>query len=414
MKTIFKFALHALFAVGFSSSLSGQGWDDPSWTNFITWDFETSAAGVVSPGVPAIPSVFSFLNGTGGTIKSPGIETNGGSDPDGGAFYGSGWSTASSWENVAVDDAHFTFFIQNQCYYDMFVQNLKFRFSTETGGPDRFYVAFSLIESVTDKNDFIVEGLSTDDEIRFENGLYEMPLYAGEILAWGYVPNKKVYIHIYPYHATDPDVELAIDNIEINGVDDFYFHASCGCYQCETTLPVRLTTFESETENGTIQLTWNTESEQLSAYFDVERSTDGREFTRIGTVQAAGVSDSRRTYHFRDLNPGEAITYYRLKQVDLDGSFEYSGIISVSAPNTPESGLIVLGNPVSAGKIKVLVSADYVSANMELVDLHGRKAKVAISSATGNELVIESLHALTPGVYILRSEGLPPVRLLVN
>ena len=86
-------------------------------------------------------------------------------------------------------------------------------------------------------------------------------------------------------------------------------------------LPVELTAFTAVAQGpGTVRLAWATATERNSARFEVERSPDGRGFTRIGTVAAAGSSRRPRTYELLDaqLPVGAARLYYRLKQVDSD------------------------------------------------------------------------------------------------
>lgn len=89
------------------------------------------------------------------------------------------------------------------------------------------------------------------------------------------------------------------------------------------SLPVTLTSFTSSCDNGIPVLSWTTESEQNSNYFEIERSRDGFEWKSVSQVQAAGNSNTIKNYQFYDINSGRFEGYYRLKQVDYDGQFEY-------------------------------------------------------------------------------------------
>ncbi|MGB1217160.1 MAG: T9SS type A sorting domain-containing protein, partial [Saprospiraceae bacterium] len=94
-------------------------------------------------------------------------------------------------------------------------------------------------------------------------------------------------------------------------------------------LPVDLMSFEGEAKEKTNELTWNTASEENTSHFVVERSKDGKEsFEKIGTAEAAGNSVELLSYTFDDEEP-LAISYYRLKMVDFDGTYEYSDVISI-------------------------------------------------------------------------------------
>jgi hypothetical protein len=85
-------------------------------------------------------------------------------------------------------------------------------------------------------------------------------------------------------------------------------------------LPIEITSFEGETQEETNLITWRTVEEVNGSHFEVERSLDGELFSKLGQVAVKG---SNSTYHFVDLEPAQE-AYYRLKLVDLDGSFAYT------------------------------------------------------------------------------------------
>ncbi|HEX2535653.1 MAG TPA: hypothetical protein VHK69_18055, partial [Chitinophagaceae bacterium] len=94
-------------------------------------------------------------------------------------------------------------------------------------------------------------------------------------------------------------------------------------------LPVTFLRFTGAPAAGGIQLQWATATEEQSDRFEVERSADGRSFTQIGSVQAAGSSNLRNDYAFTDNSPLAGTQHYRLKQVDTDGTFSYSSTVTV-------------------------------------------------------------------------------------
>ncbi len=93
-------------------------------------------------------------------------------------------------------------------------------------------------------------------------------------------------------------------------------------------LPVSLLSFKGQNMEGNNVLKWSTATESNNLGFDIERSLDGKNFERIGTVDGGGTSKDVRSYQYVDRHPF-ATTYYRLKQIDLDGTFSYSRIITV-------------------------------------------------------------------------------------
>jgi hypothetical protein len=101
-------------------------------------------------------------------------------------------------------------------------------------------------------------------------------------------------------------------------------------YSSYVVLPVQLTAFSGVMTGGTAVLTWHTSSESNSAHFEIQRSTDGRQFNRIGQVAAAGYSNSGSSYTYND-EPGgnQVIYYYRIRMVDKNGDSRYSAVVAL-------------------------------------------------------------------------------------
>ena len=91
--------------------------------------------------------------------------------------------------------------------------------------------------------------------------------------------------------------------------------------------------YEQSLEGQNLQvgtmLTWSTAFEEDNAIFIVEKSEDGANFGNIGTIEGAGDSEDLKEYNFLDIMATAERTYYRLKQVDEDGSFSYTDVVSV-------------------------------------------------------------------------------------
>lgn len=92
--------------------------------------------------------------------------------------------------------------------------------------------------------------------------------------------------------------------------------------------PVQLINLSAQSNKEIIQLNWSTASEENNDYFDIEWSFDGRNFEKVGTELGAGTSVQRSDYEFNHESPMNGTNYYRLKQVDFNGDFEYSNIVS--------------------------------------------------------------------------------------
>lgn len=135
-----------------------------------------------------------------------------------------------------------------------------------------------------------------------------------------------------------------------------------------TPLPVSLLSFSGKIQSNGVLLNWVTASEQNSSHFDVERSGNGRAFSKIGEVAAAGNSNTRKSYEYLDGAPLPKASWYRLKSVDTDGKSEYSQIL----PITRDAKISSYPNPVS-NQLQLQLSNDW-NGTYELVvfDLSGR------------------------------------------
>lgn len=147
------------------------------------------------------------------------------------------------------------------------------------------------------------------------------------------------------------------------------------CGSLDGALPVALTNFDAATRNKDIALTWATSSELNNHGFEIQRSSDGINFYKLGWVEGAGTVESIMNYGYADSNVRPNVMYYyRLKQMDLDGSFEFSPVISakVSSDKIIDIG-DVYPNPASNGSINLEISTQQTSElTYELINALGQ------------------------------------------
>ncbi len=94
-------------------------------------------------------------------------------------------------------------------------------------------------------------------------------------------------------------------------------------------IPVELTSFAASVINGMIYLNWQTATETNNAGFEIQRSSEKSNWTEIGFVTGNGTTAEIQNYSYTDQKPNNGVNYYRLKQIDYDGSYEYSKVIEV-------------------------------------------------------------------------------------
>ncbi|QEK50246.1 T9SS type A sorting domain-containing protein [Pedobacter aquae] len=147
---------------------------------------------------------------------------------------------------------------------------------------------------------------------------------------------------------------ISLDNISIESV---------------TPLPIQLSSFTAQAIDKTILLNWETLSETNNAFFEIERSIDGKTFTKIGSKDGSGTTTALTKYRFVDENPVPGTNYYRLKQIDFDGKSETSAVKSAIS-NIPFATLSILqgSNLVTAQ----VLSPVKEKAKLSLFDVGGK------------------------------------------
>ncbi len=158
-----------------------------------------------------------------------------------------------------------------------------------------------------------------------------------------------------------------------------------------STLPVSLLSFDALKHGDIIDLSWSTASEINNDYFIVQRSFDNVYFESISTVDGNGNSNVINYYYSEDLAPKKAVNYYRLKQVDYDGSFEYSNVVAVDF--SEESTIKIFPNPTS-GIINIINNSD---AQVSIYSIDGQLLELKKIAANASL----DLSNYPKGVYII-------------
>ncbi len=168
-------------------------------------------------------------------------------------------------------------------------------------------------------------------------------------------------------------------------------------------LPVKLLMFDARPyKDKEVVCNWSTATEENSDYFTVERSVDGINFEKAGTVKAAGNSNEQRNYKFVDTKPYRGVSFYRLTQTDYDGKSETFEKVAVNL-NIPAAPVTVY--PVPA-KEQIVISVD-PNVNLEnavlvVYDLTGRKMitqSIAQLKGLGTNIFTLPLMTLNNGMY---------------
>lgn len=160
-----------------------------------------------------------------------------------------------------------------------------------------------------------------------------------------------------------------------------------------TALPVTLVNFEGKNTSEGNLLQWITSSESNNDYFVIEESTNGKNFVETGRVKGVGNASVKNRYDFTDMDFNKGITYYRLKQVDFDGTYAYSRIIPIDAP--------------SAGNIRFYPNPVQSALNIELPNLQSSWVNARVINASGQEVIVREKAAVQNGKLDIHLGKLP-------
>ena len=157
-------------------------------------------------------------------------------------------------------------------------------------------------------------------------------------------------------------------------------------FDTPAALPVTLTIFTAATVGKVVSLNWATAQESGNDFFAIEHSTDASTWAQLGRVTGAGDALQTNNYDFIHDAPATGQNYYRLRQVDYDGSFSFSPIRSVQFDGTAVSNVLLFPNPSKDGRVTV-----------KLPDLSTDAAATLRVYSAGGRLVAEQTGARASG-----------------
>jgi len=192
----------------------------------------------------------------------------------------------------------------------------------------------------------------------------------------------------------------------VNGFSDIYLHGS----EHNVTLPVELTKFEADVVRDNVQLSWTTATEINNEGFEIERSINGLEFNYIGYVYGNGNSTDIHNYEYIDDEVSKNITYYyRLKQMDYDGQFEYSSIVSARIGEIDDFAIgTIIPNP-SKENVSVKTNIQISSNEIVNINIYNTLGVIVgtdkVNLQSGNNEINIATANLSSGTYFINFEG---------
>lgn len=241
----------------------------------------------------------------------------------------------------------------------------------------------------------------------------------GTSITWDFAdfsvpPGTALTFRFYPYGTQRADLTAPVasstgtfrlDDVTLNGT---------------SPLPVNLVSFTGKSANNAVKLNWVTAWEKENQGFDIQKGINAESFETVGFVAGNSSTQSQSVYGFTDTDVlPERVYYYRLKQKDLDGRFEFSKIIAVRASAGEQKGeLAVFPNP-SNGSFS-LSTTDSKAVNVRLFTVSGAEVPITASQMdNAGSLGVSPKNVLPTGLYFLNvktTDGAKPtlLRVLVN
>jgi len=189
----------------------------------------------------------------------------------------------------------------------------------------------------------------------------------------------------------------------------------------DTPLPIELNAFTAQFNGKTVDLKWETASELNNDYFIVERSADMKVFEEIVSMKGHGTTNEQNTYEVEDVNPFAGTNYYRLTQVDFDGTSKTYEPVKVEVP---------LGGDITTHIFPVPMQGDFfnlqihgvdksLKTEIQILNINGKvvhEEEIFIDEETGFDGKINLKTSLPKGIYILEIKTPNPIiqRLMVN
>lgn len=200
------------------------------------------------------------------------------------------------------------------------------------------------------------------------------------------------------YNSTDgaPGVKSVVSNMPpiINILSS---GSPCG------VLPITISQWSGVYKNNKTYLNWQAENTTSFSHFVVERSTDGVHFSPLGDVAAISSGAPTQPYSFEDAFPVDGVNYYRLKLVDLNAQFTYSGVLII---RTNGSGIQITAspNPFIDHVVITIQSATDEAANLRVFNSEGKLVwrKTTYVNAGTNVQYFNELQTLPKGMYLIK------------
>ncbi|MEO7209322.1 MAG: T9SS type A sorting domain-containing protein, partial [Chitinophagaceae bacterium] len=191
----------------------------------------------------------------------------------------------------------------------------------------------------------------------------------------------------------------SVDNTDGQNLMSAY--SSLDSFRTLAILPVTFINFDGVIQNGKALLSWSTANEINNKGFEVQKSTNGQTFTDLGFVAGHNNSSTVNNYNYTDAKVVSGANYYRLKQIDNNGNFDYSSVIKLDYAAFDWN---ILGNPVSGNSWIQLQLDKSSEVSIQIVSMNGNIIQTINKGnlSAGTFSIPINLSGKSAGLYVVR------------
>jgi len=305
-------------------------------------------------------------------VSSAELVRGAGVDPvaGGGSMNSDGWTTTNSVTDAIANNDYYEFNMVIDDHFHANVTNVQIALRRSNSGPKSAQLR------------------SSADNYNASLGTATVTTTSGLKTFTVNLDLNSTTFRLYGYDATGATGTLRIGDFTGN---DLLINGS--------TLPIELIFFRGNTGKSGTQLIWQTATEIDNSHFSIQRSANGSDFTEIGEVKGAGTSYEPQEYTFTDERPLPGKNYYRLKQVDFDGKYSFSPVVSATFGKTRQMTLAPL--PATETLNIQLENPTKDDGIWQVYDMNGRLLLSGEMLAESSEQSI-NIDGLPEGAYVLR------------
>lgn len=196
----------------------------------------------------------------------------------------------------------------------------------------------------------------------------------------------------------NPFYQNTESDVPVNGGSSDGSALSTISLKSAVSLPVKLNLFTAKSNECLVNTIWKVSTEINMSYYEIERSTNGKDFTSVGRVNVTPENNSPKDYSFTDYQAPSGNLFYRLKMISKDGDFAYSNVILVKL-NCGGKGNIIIYPTQSNGLFNVELVSGYENAKIRVINSIGQEVASDVSKSLIRKI---NLHGLASGIYMVQ------------